>query len=87
MAEAEGCWNKDKVPTPEVKEDFPVCTGAGRLLGGQRGRGPHPIISVDVHPQASTVGSILAKSCALTLGRVLVESDVCEARNKTVGER
>ena len=56
-------------------------------MEAKEGGGPHPIISVDVHPQASTVGSILAKSCALTLGRVLDESDVCEARNETVGER
>lgn len=86
MAEAERCWNKDKVPTPEVKEDFPVCTGAGRLLGGQRGRGPHPIISVDVHPQASAVGSIVAESCAGILGRVLglVRS---EASSKIIVQR
>ena len=50
--------------TPEVKKNFPVYTCAGRLLGGQTGRGRHPIISVDIPPQASVVGSILAKSCA-----------------------
>ena len=75
------------MPTPEVKEDFPVCTIAGRLLGGHKGRGSHPTISVDMHPQASTVQSILAKSCAHILGRVLDESGVCEERNEMIGER
>ena len=42
-----------------------------RLLGGQKGRRCHPIISVGMHPQASVVGSILAKSCTCLLGRVL----------------
>ena len=54
--------------TPEVKENFPVCTCAGRLLGGQKGRGCHPIVCVDMHPQASGVGSSLAKSCARMWG-------------------
>jgi len=51
--------------TPEIWENFPVCTCGGRLLGGQKGRGPSPspIINVDMHPQASEVGSILAKRC------------------------
>ena len=30
----------------EVKEDCPVCTYAGRLLEGRKGRGPHPIVNV-----------------------------------------
>ena len=33
----------------EVKENFPVSTYAGRLLGDQKERG-HPIISVDIPP-------------------------------------
>ena len=41
---------RDKVASPEVKEDFPVCTCTGRLLESQQQRGPHPIISVDTHP-------------------------------------
>ena len=63
---------RDKVPTPEVKEDFPVCAWARSLLEGQKRKGlpPHPIISVDMHPQASGVGSILEKSRACILGRV-----------------
>ena len=40
---------RDKVPIPEVK-DCPVCTCTGRLLGSLKGRGLHPIISVDMHP-------------------------------------
>ena len=31
--------------TLEVKENFPVCTCTGRLLGGQKGRGCYPIMS------------------------------------------
>ena len=56
--------------TPETKENFPVCTCGGRLLGGQKGRGHYrsPITSVDMHPQASEVGSILAKKCVHVLG-------------------
>ena len=60
---------RDKVPALEVKEDFPVCTCAGRLLGGWKGRGTHPI-SVDMHPEASAVGSTLEKRCSHILGRV-----------------
>ena len=48
---------RDKVPTPKVKEDFPVCTCAGRLLGGQKGRESNPILSVNMHPQASMGGN------------------------------
>ena len=61
------------MPTPEVKEDFPVCTGAGRLLGGQRGRGSHPIISVDMHPlwgpQGFHCGVNLSKKLCPHLGQ------------------
>ena len=32
--------------TPEVKENFPICTCTGRLLGYQKWRGHHPIIGV-----------------------------------------
>ena len=48
---------RDKVPTPKVKEDLPVCTCAGRLLGGQKGRESNPILSVNMHPQASMAGN------------------------------
>ena len=41
---------REKVTTPEVKGDFLVCTCAGRLLGDEKWRGLHPIISVDMHP-------------------------------------
>ena len=75
------------MPTPQVKEDFTVCTCAGRLLGGQRGRGPkrkgpQPIISVDLHPQASTAVFFLAKICPCILGRVQ-RPVKCEKRNKS----
>ena len=33
------------------------------ILVGQKRRGCHHIISMDMHPQASAVGSVLAKSC------------------------
>ena len=48
---------RDKVPTPKVKEDFLVCTCAGRLLGDQKGRESNPMLSVNMHPQASMVGN------------------------------
>ena len=41
---------RDKVPTPEVKEDFPVSTCSGSLLENRKVRGPHSIISVDMQP-------------------------------------
>ena len=72
--------------TPEVKENFPVWTCAGRLLGGQKGRGHHPIISVDIYPQVSAVESILANSCTRSLGRVLGPV-MCEKRNEIIGQR
>ena len=50
------------MPTPEVQEDFPVCTGAGKLLGGQKGRRPYPMIRMDMDQEASLVGSIVEKS-------------------------
>ena len=77
---------RDKGPVPEVREDFPICTQEERPLGGQKGSGPHPIRSVDMHPQASAVGSILAKSCVCILGRI--HGPVrCEERNKIIGQR
>ena len=38
---------RDKVSIPEVKENFPLCTWAGRLRGGKKGRVRHPMISVE----------------------------------------
>ena len=57
----------------------------GGQKGGGEGRGHHPIISVDIHPQASAVESILAKSCSGMLGRVLGLVR-CEKRNKIIGQ-
>ena len=53
------------MPTLEAEENLPVCICVGRLLGGQKGRMSHPIISVDMHPQVSVVGSILAKKLCM----------------------
>ena len=33
---------RDKVPTTEIKEDFPVCTCSGRFLGVEKGGYPTP---------------------------------------------
>ena len=72
VAKAEICWSREIKgrPTPEVKEDFPFCTFTGRLLEVKKGGGPHPIISLDMHPPGSRMGSILEKSCTHILGRV-----------------
>ena len=59
------------MPTPEVKENFPVGIGTGRPPVGQKGRGYHSIINVDLPSQASVVGSILTKSHVHMLERVL----------------
>ena len=72
--------------TPEVKEHFPVCTCAGRLLGRQKGREYHPIVSVDILPQASAVGAILAKSSTCMLGMIPGPLR-CEKRSEIIGER
>lgn len=74
------------MPPPEVKEDFPVLHLHRGASWGSKREGHHPIISVDVHPQASAVGSIVAESCAGILGRVLglVRS---EASNKIIVQR
>jgi len=58
------------VPTPEVKENFPVGTCAGRLLGGQKRRWNHPIVCGHA-PTGSEVGSISVKSHTHMLGRIL----------------
>ena len=76
------------MPTPEVKEDFPVCTCTGRLLEGQKGRGPHPIINVDMYPQASAVGPILQKVVHASWGESKDQSDVKkEIRHSTRSEQ
>ena len=60
------------MPTPEVKENFPVCTCAGRLLGGQKGRGRHPIICVDMHPQASVLTNVVLTNRLLLKVNILL---------------
>ena len=44
----------------EPKEKFPTVY-AQRLLWGQKWRGCYPIIGVDMNPQGSGLGSILAE--------------------------
>ena len=54
--------------------------------GPPKGRGPHPIISVDIHRLTSVAGSILANSCTRILGRIRGPFR-CEERYKTIGQR
>ena len=70
--------------TPEVKENYPVCTWAGRLRGGQKGRRRHPIISVDIHPQASG-GIHLSKKLRTRVGEGPRAGQVWK-RNKIIGQ-
>jgi len=77
--------------TSEVKENFPVCTCAGRVLEGQKSRWlfwpPYysgPIISLHIHPHA--IGSLLAKICTCMLERVLGIVR-CEKRKKVICQR
>ena len=65
--------------TLEVKEKFPVGPwNAHWGGGGQKG--------AKMYLQASVVRSILTKSCACILGRVLGPVR-CEKRNKITGQR
>ena len=87
VAEAESCWGKEilcprlrsrKTSLPvQEQESFP---------GAEKGGGPHPTIRVDMHPQASAVGSFLAKRCPCMLQRVQ-ESVRCQERDKVIGQR
>ena len=63
---------RDKVPTPKVKENFPVCTCAGRLLGGSKREGVQPHIKCEHAPTGLYGGeSIVTKSCTCIPGKVL----------------
>ena len=57
------------MPTPEAKEDFACLHVHRKALGGSE-RAPLKI-SVDVHPQTSTVGFAIAQRCTHVLGTVL----------------
>ena len=46
VAETELCRSRDKMTTLGVKENFPVCTCAGRLLRGQKGGGTKTPIAI-----------------------------------------
>ena len=61
------------MPAPEVKENFPICTCAGRFQGGQkREREGLPAHNTRGHtPTGLRLEAILAKSGAHILGRVL----------------
>ena len=62
MAEAEFCLSKEiRWLLLRSRKTFPVCTCSGSLLGGQKWRGCYPIIGVDMNPQGSGLGSILAE--------------------------
>lgn len=53
--------------TTEIEEDFLSALAQEGFLG-LKVRGPHPIISVSMHPWASAEGSILEKSGYVHLG-------------------
>ena len=55
-AAAEPCWSQE-VRCQWLRSKKTPCTRAGRLPAGRKGRGPHPILSVDMPPRASVVGS------------------------------
>ena len=75
---------RDKVSTPEVKEDFSVCMCSGRLLGGQKGVPPQ---SKYGHAPIVLWGGIhLRKIYARILGRVRGPVR-CEERNKIIGKQ
>ena len=53
--------------TPEVKENFPVCTCTGRL-GGQNGRGHHPVMCGHA-PTGLCNGIHLSKKLCMHVGK------------------
>ena len=54
--------------SPEIKEDFPVCTWAVRLLRGQKGRGRHPIVSMGKPPTGFCGGIHISKKLCTHVG-------------------
>lgn len=62
------------MPTPEVKEDFIAYAQEG--FWGSKREGPHPVITVDMYPQAYALGSILEKKLYTHLGDGPRQSDV-----------
>ena len=55
--------------TPEVKEVFPVCTGTGSLLGGQKGSSCYPLIKCG-HALVDLCGGIhLSKKLCTHVGK------------------
>ena len=87
VAEAETCWSKE-ILCPRLrsrKTSLSVQEQEG-FPGVKKGGGLHPIIRVDMHTQASVVGSILAKRCPCMLGRVQ-GSVKCQETGKVIGQR
>ena len=80
------CAEGDKMTTPEIKEDFPVCTCAGRLLRGHKGRGHHPIIGAVKLPIGFHLESVLAKKICTHIGKGPRTGQV-QKRNKMIGQR
>ena len=76
------------MPTPEVKEDFPVYTCIGRLLGGLKREGSPPHNKCGHASIGLCSGIYLRKilcSPRTLLERVLVPIR-CEERNKMIGQ-
>ena len=71
----------------EVKEKFPVCPWKA-FWGDRKGRGSiiSRCIGDHMHLQASVVRSVLTKSCACILGKVLGPVSY-EKRNKITAQR
>ena len=77
---------RNKVPTPQVKEDFTVCTCAGRLLGGQRGRakkeGAPDYNKCGSAPTSLHGGILLSKNLPTYLGKGPRTSQVWKKKQK-----
>ena len=68
-AEAELCWSKE-IRCPLRGPGRLPCLHMRRKASWRSKRGgPYPTISVDMHPEAFSVGSVLAKCRARILGR------------------
>ena len=70
--------------TPEVKENVLLCTWAGRLRGGQKGRVRHPMISVE-YTTGLHDGNHLSKKLHVHLGEGSRNSH-CVKRDKVIGQ-
>ena len=57
---------RPRAPHSRSPDSLPDYTRAERLLGGQKGRGCHLVVSQVNYPEASLLDSILAKRCVHT---------------------